>query len=162
MAKTGSVSSDPRSRLKWDIFLSFQRNTRHSFTERLYEALIKEQVRVWNGDAERGSHEEAMEGSVVFVVVLSLDYAKSHWCLEELAKLCDLESSLGHRILPIFYGVDPWHFRRPSPFEEDFEELSKRFGEEEIQRWRKAMTLVGNISGFVLRYDSNDIFICTK
>ncbi|CAH2033800.1 unnamed protein product [Thlaspi arvense] len=149
MAKTGSVS-DPRSRLKWDIFLSFQRNTRHSFTERLYEALIKEQVRVWNGDAERGSHEEAMEGSVVFVVVLSLDYAKSHWCLEELAKLCDLESSLGHRILPIFYGVDPWHFRRPSPIEEDFKEHSKIFGDEEIQRWRRALRLVGNISGFVL------------
>ncbi|WZZ10700.1 hypothetical protein YC2023_096621 [Brassica napus] len=33
----------------------------------------------------------------------------------------------------------------------DFEEHSKRFGEEEIQRWREAMKIVGNISGFVHR-----------
>ncbi|CAA7036160.1 unnamed protein product [Microthlaspi erraticum] len=156
--------SHPRSRLKWDMFLSVQRNTRHNnFTERLYEALIKEQVRVWNGDAESGSHElspslvEAMEDSVAFVVVLSSDYAKSHLCLEELAKLCDLKSSLGCLMLPIFYDVKPWSVRRQSPFEMDFEEHSKRFGEEEIQRWRRAMNLVGNITGFIHRYDS-DIF----
>ncbi|XP_024008019.1 toll/interleukin-1 receptor-like protein [Eutrema salsugineum] len=164
MKKTGAVS-DPCSRLKWDIFLSSQRNKRHNFTERLYEALIKKQVRVWNIDAKSGSHElgpslvEAMEDSVAFIVVLSPDYAKSHGCLEELAKLCDLKSSLAHRMLPIFYEVEPWHFRKQSPFEKDFEEHSKRFGEEEIQRWRGAMNLVGNISGFVYRYMNPPIYL---
>ncbi|KAF8079625.1 hypothetical protein N665_1013s0022 [Sinapis alba] len=152
--KTNTVS-DPRLRLKWDIFLSFQRDRSHSFTDRLYEALIKAQVRVWKGDVERKdqglgpSLVEAMEDSVAFVVVLSPDYAKSHWCLEELANLCDLRSSLGRPILPIFYEVDPWHFRKQSPFEEDIEDHAKRFGEEEIQRWRGAMNVVGHISGFV-------------
>lgn len=165
MMNTGSVY-DQCSRLKWDIFLSFQRDTRHNFTERLYAALmIKEQVRVWNDNVERGNHElgpsllEAMEDSVAFVVVLSPEYAKSHWCLEELAMLCDMRSSLSRPILPVFYEVDPWHVRtQKGPFEMDFEEHSKRFGEEEIQRWRGAMNLVGDISGFVHRYDSN-IFI---
>ncbi|CAN6903542.1 unnamed protein product [Brassica oleracea] len=91
---------------------------------------------------------EAIEDSVAFIVVLSPDYAKSHWCLKELAKLCDLRS-LGRPILPIFYEVDPWSFRRQCPFEMDFEEHTKRFGEEEIQRWREAMKIVGNISGYV-------------
>ncbi|XP_056866535.1 toll/interleukin-1 receptor-like protein [Raphanus sativus] len=154
--KTSAVS-DPRLRLKWDIFLSFKRDRSHGFTNRLYEALIKAQVRVWKGDVERKNQElgpsleEAMEDSVAFVVVLSPDYAKSHWCLEELAKLCDLRSSLGRPMLPIFYEVDPWHFRKQSPFEEDIEEHAKRFGEEEIQRWRGAMNVIGHISGFVYR-----------
>lgn len=167
--KTGAVS-DSRSRLKWDIFLSFQRDTRHNFTEHLYAAFIKEQVRVWNDHVE---HElglnlmEAMEDSVAFVIVLSPDYAKSHWCLEELAMLCDMRSSLSRPILPIFYEVDPWHVRtQKGHFEIDFEEHSKIFSEEKIQRWRGAMNLVGDIFGFVYRYGSNIfisnlcIFIC--
>ncbi|KAF2546245.1 hypothetical protein F2Q70_00020604, partial [Brassica cretica] len=79
------------------------------------------------------------EDSVAFIVILSPDYAKSRWCLDELAKLCDLRASLGRPILPIFYEVDPWHFRKQSPFEKGFEEHTKRFGEEEIERWRGAM-----------------------
>ncbi|CAN7133821.1 disease resistance protein TAO1 [Brassica rapa] len=150
------------SRLKWDIFLSFQRETSHSFTDRLYEALIKEHVRVWKCHVERKNQVlgpslvEAIEDSVAFIVVLSPDYAKSHWCLKELAKLCDLRSSLGRPILPIFYEVDPWSFRTQGPFEMDFEEHSERFGEEEIQLWREAMKIVGNISGFVHRENSVD------
>ncbi|KFK44609.1 hypothetical protein AALP_AA1G281100 [Arabis alpina] len=160
--KTSAVS-DQRSRLKWDIFLSFQRDTGHIFTKHLYEALIKDQVRVWNDDVERGNHElcptlvEAMEDSVAFVVVLSPDYAKSHTCLEELAMLCDMRSSLSRPILPVFYEVDPWHVRtQKGPFEMDFKEHSKRFSEEKIQRWRGAMGLVGDISGFVYREKSNE------
>ncbi|KAG5385552.1 hypothetical protein IGI04_037022 [Brassica rapa subsp. trilocularis] len=161
MMKTGAVS-DPRSRLKWDIFLSFQRDRNHSFTDRLYEALIKAHVRVRNGDVGRKdqklgpSLDDAMEDSVAFIVILSPDYAKSRWCLDELAKLCDLRASLGRPILPIFYEVDPWHFRKQSPFEKDFEEHAKRFGEEEIERWRGAMNVVGHISGYVYREDSVD------
>lgn len=156
MVKTGDVS-DQRSRLEWDVFLSFQRDARHKFTERLYEVLVKEQVRVWNNDdVERGNHElgaslvEAMEDSVALVVVLSPNYAKSHWCLEELAMLCDLKSSLGRLVLPIFYEVEPCMLRKQNgPYEMDFEEHSKRFSEEKIQRWRRALNIIGNIPGFV-------------
>ncbi|CAL9216158.1 unnamed protein product [Arabidopsis halleri] len=158
MMKTSDVY-DQRSRLKWDVFLSFQRDTRHKFTERLYEVLVKEQVRVWNDDEERGNHElgasllEAMEDSAALVVVLSPNYAKSHWCLEELAMLCDLKSSLGRLVLPIFYEVEPCIFRKQNgPYEMDFEEHSKRFSEEKIQRWRRAMNIIGNIPGFVYSY----------
>ncbi|KAL1218982.1 Disease resistance protein RPV1 [Cardamine amara subsp. amara] len=160
MMKSGAVS-DPRSKLRWDIFLSFQRDMRHNFTERLYEVLVKEQVRVWKDDVERGNHElgpslvEAMEDSMAYIVVLSPNYAKSHLCLEELAKLCDLKSSLGRLVLPIFYEVDPWIFRKQNgPFEMEFEEHSKRFSEEKVQRWKRAMNLIGNISGFVYGYES--------
>ncbi|CAE5958420.1 unnamed protein product [Arabidopsis arenosa] len=146
MMKTGAYVSNPRSRVKWDAFLSFQRDTSHNFTDRLYEALVKEELRVWNNDVERGDHDElrpslveAIEDSVAFVVVLSPNYANSHLCLEELAKLCDLKCL----VLPVFYMVEPWDVKTQNgPFEKDFEEHSKRFGEEKIQRWKGAMALV--------------------
>ena len=102
---------------------------------------------------------EAMEDSVAFVVVLSPEYARSHCCLEELAKFCDLRSSLGRPILPIFYKVDPWHFRKQSPFEKNIKEHAKRFGEEEIQRWRGAMKVVGHISGPFYSYMNKNSII---
>lgn len=158
--KTGASVSNLRSRVKWDTFLSFQRDTSHDFTDRLYEALVKEQVRVWNDDVEGGDHHElrpslveAIEDSVAFVVVLSPNYANSHLRLEELAKFCDLRSSLERLVLPIFYMVEPWEVKtQQGPFEKDFEDYSKRFGEEKIQRWKRAMDLVGNISGFICGY----------
>ena len=107
----------------------FPRDRSHSFTDRPYEALIKIHIRVWVGDVERKEPVEAMEDLVAFVIVLSPEYARSHWCLEELAKFCDLRSSLGRPILQIFYKVDPWHFRKKSPFEKYIEEHAKRFGE---------------------------------
>ncbi|XP_010480646.1 PREDICTED: toll/interleukin-1 receptor-like protein [Camelina sativa] len=158
--KTGASVSNPRSRLKWDTFLSFQRDTRHKFTDRLYEALVKEQVRVWNDDVEGGDHDElrpslveAIEDSVASVVVLSPNYANSHLRLEELAKLCDLRASLKRLVFPIFYEVQPWEVRTQNgPFEEYFKDHSKSFGEEKIQRWKGALTLVGNLSGLIYGY----------
>lgn len=154
------VVSKPH-RLKFDVFLSFRgEDTRENITERLYDALNrKEKVRVFrdNEGMERGdeiapSLVAAMEDSAASVVVLSPRYADSHWCLDELAMLCDLRASLKRPMIPIFYEVDPSHVRKQSDhFVEDFERHSKRFGDEKIQRWRGAMKLVGNLSGFVWR-----------
>ncbi|KAL1218974.1 Disease resistance protein RPV1 [Cardamine amara subsp. amara] len=164
MMKAGAVSN-PRSRLKWDTFLSFQRDTSHKFTGRLYEAFIKEEVRVWNDDVKCGDDDdddddelrpslvEAIDDSVAYVIVLSPNYANSHLRLEELAMLCDLRSSLKRLVFPIFYEIQPWEVKTQlGPYEKDFEEYSKRFGEEKIQRWRSALNLVGNISGLIYGY----------
>ncbi|XP_010551473.1 PREDICTED: TMV resistance protein N-like isoform X2 [Tarenaya hassleriana] len=155
------------SRLEWDVFLSFRgEDTRHTITARIYDAL-KEQVSVFrDNDALRRGDEiapslvEAIEDSATSVVVFSRRYADSHWCLEELAKLCDLRSSLGRPMLPIFYEVDPSHIRKQNGhFAKDFEEHEKRFDVEKVQRWRKAMNLVGNIAGFMYKNDSEDDII---
>ncbi|KAG2310668.1 hypothetical protein Bca52824_022225 [Brassica carinata] len=109
------------------------------------------------GDEINPSLVAAMEDSAASVVVLSPRYADSHWCLDELATLCDLRSSLKRPMIPIFYEVDPSHVRKQNDhFAKDFEEHAKRFSEEKIKRWRKAMPLVGNLSGFVCKRDSVD------
>ncbi|CAH2033796.1 unnamed protein product [Thlaspi arvense] len=161
--ETTEVVSKPH-RLKFDVFLSFRgEDTRHNFAGRLYEAL-KEKLRVFLDDEgiERG-HEidqsllASMEDSAASVVVLSTNYANSHWCLDELAMLCHLRKSLGRPMLPIFYKVDPSHVRKQNDhFAKDFEEHAKRFSDEEIQRWREAMKLVGTLAGYVYRDDSVD------
>lgn len=152
-----TVLSRPH-RLKYDVFFSFRdEDTPHSFAERLYGAL-KDKVRVFhdnNVGMERKTKIAAMSDSSASVVVLSSRYAESRWCLDELAMLCDLGSSLDRPILPIFYKVDPSHVRKQKDhFENDFKEHEKRFSKEEIQRWKDAMKLVGNLAGYVYGYDS--------
>uniref|UniRef100_A0A1J3H0M9 Protein SUPPRESSOR OF npr1-1, CONSTITUTIVE 1 n=1 Tax=Noccaea caerulescens TaxID=107243 RepID=A0A1J3H0M9_NOCCA len=156
------VISKPH-RLKYDVFLSFRgEDTRDNFAGHLYKALDKE-VRVFLDDVgmERGHEIDpslvgAMEDSAAAVVVLSPNYANSHWCLDELAKLCDLRSWLDRPMLPIFYKVDPSHVRKQNHhFEKHFEEHAKRFSEKEIRRWRAAMKLVGNLAGYVYRDDDS-------
>ncbi|KAG5067994.1 hypothetical protein AAZX31_01G037200 [Glycine max] len=142
-------------RLRWDVFLSFRgTDTRDTFTMSLYHALHRRGLRVFRDDdgLERGDEIqkkllEAIEDSAAAVVVLSPDYASSHWCLDELAKIC----KCGRLILPVFYWVDPSHVRKQKgPFEDSFGSHANKFPEESVQQWRDAMKKVGGIAGYVL------------
>ncbi|XP_020867489.1 TMV resistance protein N isoform X2 [Arabidopsis lyrata subsp. lyrata] len=157
------VVSKPH-RLKYDVFLSFRgEDTREIFAGPLYKAL-KEKVRVFldNDGMERGdeigsSLQAGMEDSAASVIVLSRNYANSRWCLNELAMLCKLKSSLDRRMLPIFYKVDPSHVRKQSDhIEADFKRHEERFDKEKVQEWRDAMKLVGNLAGYVCVEGSNE------
>ena len=156
-----SVLSKPPHRYKHDVFLSF-RSEEDDFSERLHDALRKE-VRVFRNNNEgmaRGGTDEnnkrlfkAMEDSAASVVVFTQHYADSRSCLDELATLCDLGTSLDRPILPIFYKVDPSHVRKQNDhFKKDFDEHKKILSKEEVQRWRKAMELVGNLAGYVYKH----------
>ncbi|XP_022633165.1 disease resistance protein TAO1 isoform X2 [Vigna radiata var. radiata] len=153
-------------RLCWDVFLSFRgTHTGHTFTMRLYHALHGRGVRVFRNDdglERRGEIQkkllEAVEDSAAAVVVISPDYASSHWCLEELAKICEV----GRLILPVFYWVNPSHVRKQEgPFEEWFVWHVQRFPKERVEQWRNAMKKVGGLAGFVLdeKSDKSDELI---
>ncbi|GMP58144.1 hypothetical protein CsSME_00021919 [Camellia sinensis var. sinensis] len=150
------TSSTPAFRLRWDVFLSFRGDdTRDGFTDRLYNALEGQGVRVFRdkdgltqGDELTQSLLDAIEDSAAAIAIISPRYADSHWCLEELAKICECE----RLILPVFYLVDPSNVRRQKgPFEEDFKSLERRFGEHKVGRWRSAMEKAGGISGLVFQ-----------
>ncbi|KAJ7943555.1 TIR-NBS-LRR disease resistance protein [Quillaja saponaria] len=160
------VSSTPVAfRLRWDVFLSFRgTDTRDSFTKNLYDSLLLHGVRVFRDDG--GLHYgdeiascllEAIDDSAASIVIFSPNYASSHWCLEELAKILDC----GRLIIPVFYGVDPSDVRKQKgPFEKAFTILTTqkdRFEEEKVLRWRKAMYKVGGLDGLVFNnYNSED------
>ncbi|KAL1113574.1 hypothetical protein V6Z11_D02G197900 [Gossypium hirsutum] len=160
MESAGVVSTTtPTSfRLRWDVFLSFRgEDTRHGITNTLYCSLVGEGLRVFRdddalrrGDEIAPSLVEAIEDSAAFVVILSENYASSHWCLEELARIWELHSRSRRLVLPVFYGVDPSDVRKQGgPFKEAFFSHENRFGEQEAKKWREAMAKVGSLAGFV-------------
>jgi hypothetical protein len=150
-----SISSAPgASRHRWDVFLSFRgEDTRHPFTFNLYDSLEKLGVRVFRddqglrrGDEINPSLLEAIDDSAASIVILSPNYASSHWCLDELSKICECRRLL----LPVFYQVDPSDVRRQKgPFEEHFRSHENRFGKDVVSRWRRALQKAGGISGWV-------------
>ncbi|GKV22769.1 hypothetical protein SLEP1_g32598 [Rubroshorea leprosula] len=150
-----SLASEP-FRLRWDVFLSFRgEDTRHGITKNLYYSLQSHGIRVFMDDDGLGRGEEisqsliqAIEDSAASIVIISPDYASSRWCLEELARICELR----RLILPVFYRVDPSDVRHQRrSFEVAFGKHKDRFvGEEEkILRWRKALRKVADTAGWV-------------
>ncbi|XP_044506093.1 disease resistance-like protein DSC1 [Mangifera indica] len=177
-----SSSNNPDE--EYDVFLSFRgEDTRNNFTSHLDAALRHKKIQTFIDDElERGeeissSLLEAIERSMISVVVLSENYASSRWCLEELAKILDCKKRFGQMVIPIFYHVDPSHVRNQTgAFGKAFNALKKRFEErldvlqrfisglcplfypkkenDLLQRWETALMEVGKISGITT--DSKD------
>ncbi|XP_007044430.2 PREDICTED: disease resistance protein TAO1 isoform X1 [Theobroma cacao] len=163
MVNDGEISTTTPAalRFRWDVFLSFRgEDTRHSITQDLYSLLTGKGIRAFRDDdgLNRGDEIsprllEAIEDSAASIVILSQNYASSHWCLEELARICKLR----RLILPVFYGVDPSHVRKQKgPFEEAFRSHENRFGIDKVMEWRKAMETVGGIAGWVFTDNSDE------
>ncbi|XP_039682857.1 disease resistance protein RUN1 [Medicago truncatula] len=91
----------------------------------------------------------AIEDSQVFIVVFSKNFADSCFCLVELAYILHCSVLYGKCILPIFYDVDPSEVRKQSGgYGESLAKLEEIAPQ--VQRWREALQLVGNISGWDL------------
>ncbi|KAI4382559.1 hypothetical protein MLD38_008510 [Melastoma candidum] len=150
----------PDFRLEWDVFLSFRgTDTRHEFVEPLYEALRGQGIRPFRddkgmnrGDVISPTLIRAIEDSAAAIVIISPDYASSHWCLDELVKIHECKKLM----LPVFYLVEPRHVRHQTgPFEESFQRHEAKFEEDRVMSWRSAMKAAGGISGweFTGRHD---------
>nr|XP_027095396.1 disease resistance protein TAO1 isoform X2 [Coffea arabica] len=148
-----SSNSTPSYRFRWDVFLSFRgEDTRHNFTERLYNELVLRGVRTFRDDEglERGeeiapSLVDAIKDSAASIAVISENYANSKWCLEELAVILECKRLM----LPVFYEVDPSDVRRQKgPFEKDFGNHDTDVAADKVSRWRDAMSRAGRISGW--------------
>ncbi|GLT86355.1 hypothetical protein SLE2022_045000 [Rubroshorea leprosula] len=150
-----SSASEP-FRLRWDVFLSFRgEDTRHGITKNLYHELKSHGVRVFMDDDGLRRGEEispsllqAIEDSAASIVIISPDYASSRWCLEELARICELK----RLILPVFYSVDPSDVRHQrGSFLVAFRRHEARYVDEmeKVLRWRKAIRKVADTAGWV-------------
>uniref|UniRef100_A0A7N2RA36 ADP-ribosyl cyclase/cyclic ADP-ribose hydrolase n=1 Tax=Quercus lobata TaxID=97700 RepID=A0A7N2RA36_QUELO len=155
-----STSSETPSLPGWDydVFLSFRgEDTRHSFTDHLYEAFRLKGIEAFRDDERLPLGQEiaseliqAIENSQYAIVVFSEKYADSRWCLDELAKIVECKKNKGLKVVPVFYHVDPSDVRKQTgPFEEAFDEHQRndRIDREKIQKWKDAMREVGNLSG---------------
>ncbi|XP_061368862.1 disease resistance protein RUN1-like isoform X2 [Gastrolobium bilobum] len=163
--KSIQCSSSSQMTCKYDVFVSFRgEDTRNNFTDHLFAALHRKNIVAFRDDTKLKKGEsiapellQAIEGSRIFVVVFSKNYASSTWCLRELAKILDCVQVSEKRVLPIFYDVDPSKVRKQSgSYEKAFVEHEERFKEDlemmlEMQRWRGALTQVANLSGWDIR-----------
>ncbi|CAK8577941.1 unnamed protein product [Lathyrus sativus] len=154
--------STPRMRWKYDVFVSFRgEDTRNNFTDHLFGAFHKKGIITFRDDTKlkKGGHIsyellQAIEGSQILIVIFSTNYASSTWCLQELAKIVECIDVPGQSVLPIFYDVSPSEVRKQSgDYEKSFQEHEERFKAtlEEVQRWRRALTQVANLSGWDVR-----------
>ncbi|KAM7469888.1 hypothetical protein LguiA_008071 [Lonicera macranthoides] len=136
--KTHEASSSDR----YDVFLSFRgKDTRKSFTDHLYTALVQQGFRTFRDDdeAERGENlkselEKAIRQSKISIIVISKDYASSTWCLDELVMILEQRRNYGHVVLPVFYDVDPSQVRKQTGrTAEAFARYEKQFEEQTDQ-----------------------------
>jgi len=146
----------------YDVFVSFRgEDTRNNFTNFLFGALEEKGVFAFRDDTNLQKGESitpelfhAIEGSQVFVVVFSKNYAFSTWCLQELEKILECVKASKTHVLPIFYDVDPSVVRKQSGiYREAFVKHEERFQQDTpmVLRWREALTQVANLSGWDLR-----------
>ncbi|MED6156723.1 hypothetical protein PIB30_017097 [Stylosanthes scabra] len=161
-----------RKNWKYDVFVSFRGETGNNFTDHLFDALHKHGILAFRDDTklEKGGLiseglMQAIEGSHVLIVVFSMNYASSTWCLQELANIADCIQIPGQHVLPIFYDVSPSEVRKQSrKYEEAFVEHEERFKDdadmmEQLPRWRAALTQVANLSGWDVKDKSQSVEI---
>nr|ADI99936.1 TIR-CC-NBS-AAA+ATPase class resistance protein [Cucumis sativus] len=160
---TGSSSS--HLRLPFDVFLSFRgEDTRSNFTSHLHMALCQKGINVFIDDDKLPRGEEictsllkAIEESKISIVIISENYASSHWCLDELMKIIMCNKSNNRQVVfPVFYKVDPSHVRRQrGVFGEEFAKLQVRFSNK-MQAWSEALTFISTMSGWDLKNYENE------
>ncbi|KAI9079555.1 hypothetical protein K1719_038459 [Acacia pycnantha] len=144
---------------KWDydVFLSFYgKDTRLNFTDHLYEAFISSGIRCFKDDVDLprgkdiGSLLQVIKDSLCAVLVISENYAKSPWCLDELQTILESRQNLGGMVFPIFYNVNPDDVTyQKGSFRKAFAKHEKKFkgNTTKVQNWRSALSNIGNISG---------------
>lgn len=155
--------SPASNEFKYDVFLSFRgEDTRKNFTDHLFSALQRKGVSTFRddkglqrGELIRAEIYKAIEESKSSIVIFSRNYASSTWCLDELVQILNCRDKLGHQIFPVFYGVDPSQVRKQTGrFAEHLAKHArvlcwrKIISTSNLQKWKSALTEVGNISGW--------------
>ncbi|GMY08048.1 TMV resistance protein N-like, partial [Fagus crenata] len=170
---SSSSSSSSTPRWKYDAFLSFRgEDTRNNFTDHLYYALKQKGIYTFRDDEklERGKSispelSKAIEESRFAIVIFSINYASSTWCLDEFAKVVGCMKEKEMTVLPVFYYVDPSDVRKQTgTFAQAFTNHQERFkgNMEKVQKWRDALKEVANIAGWTLPADGPETEVIQK
>ncbi|GAU12880.1 hypothetical protein TSUD_73670 [Trifolium subterraneum] len=149
-----SMSCSPTT--KHDVFLSFRgEDTRDNFISHLYAELCRKNIetfidyRLARGDEISPALYKAIEESMIYVVILSENYASSTWCLDELTKILECKVKYGRNVIPVFYKVDPSNVRNQrESYAEAFVKHQRRFKDGQLDAWKKALTQVAGLSGW--------------
>ncbi|XP_021974365.1 disease resistance protein RPV1-like [Helianthus annuus] len=153
-----SVPASISQSWNYDVFLSFRgEDTRKSFVDHLYLALVQQGIQAYKDDETLPRGEsispallKAIQDSRIAVVVFSKNYADSSWCLDELAHIMECMDTTGQIVMPIFYHVDPSDVRKQNGKYGKAFRKHKRENKHKVESWRKALEKAGNLSGWVI------------
>ncbi|KAG2667417.1 hypothetical protein I3760_15G114000 [Carya illinoinensis] len=143
----------------YDVLLSFRgEDIRQNFISHLYQALCQRGINTYiDNNLERGEEiwpelSNAIERSMISIIVFSKNYAESRWCLNELLKILDCKEKMKQFVLPIFYNVYPSEVRnQKEDFGKAFTKLSERIKDNvKVLEWKAALKKVADLSGFPL------------
>ncbi|CAI9269447.1 unnamed protein product [Lactuca saligna] len=166
-SSSAPAQSSPIHDHRYDVFLSFRGvDTRHSFTNHLYKALIEANISTFLDDEEietgedlRPELESAIKASRASIIVLSKNYATSTWCLDELVLILEQRMTSNHIVIPIFYHVEPTHVRKQQStfgeamakhkqmMEAETNANKRSLWAQKMDRWHKALIEVANLKG---------------
>ncbi|CAN1219637.1 Disease resistance protein L6 [Linum perenne] len=157
----GDSHSVPLPIGEYEVFLNFRgSDTRDSITNILYRFLARSKIHTFRDDDELRKGEgiwpnlvKAIGQSKISIPIFSPRYAESKWCLKELAEIVEQRKrEKGHIILPIFYNVCPRDVRcQTGTYKVAFQQHKRNdFDEENIQRWKAALTEVGSLKGWII------------
>ncbi|XP_020420555.1 TMV resistance protein N isoform X2 [Prunus persica] len=163
-SSSSSPSTSSSKRLKHDVFLSFRgEDTRKGFTGHLHAALSDAGISTFLDDNEleraefiKTQLEQAIDKSIISIIVFSKSYADSSWCLDELVKIMECRERLGKHVIPLFYSVDASDVRnQKGSFAQAFEKHEGKHEKEKVQRWKKALTQATDLCGEDLKNADN-------
>ncbi|PWA62790.1 disease resistance protein (TIR-NBS-LRR class) [Artemisia annua] len=146
---------------KYDVFLSFRgEDTRNKFVSHLFQALKQKGIKTYKDDQniEEGkmiSEQliKSIENSRFYIIVFSKNYASSSWCLDELVKIMECQTTRERTAYPVFHDVEPTEVRKQSgPVRKAFAKNKKK---EAAQKWRDAMKEASNLAGWELKATAN-------
>ncbi|BFG19699.1 hypothetical protein CerSpe_059730 [Prunus speciosa] len=168
-SSSSSPSTSSSKRWKYQVFLSFRgEDTRKGFTGHLHAALSHAGISAFLDDNElkraefiKTQLEQAIDGSMISIIVFSKSYVDSGWCLDELVKIMECREKLGQQVIPLFYNVEASDVRKQTgSFAQAFEKheagiCEGKHEKEKVQRWRNALTQAADLCGEDLKNADN-------
>ncbi|XP_054817719.1 disease resistance protein Roq1-like [Prosopis cineraria] len=126
------------------------------YSHRLHRPLKQRSIETFIDDDELERGEiisdqllQAIDKSLISLVILSEKYASSHWCLDELQRILESKKCLGREVIPVFYKLDPSHVRyQGGAFAHAFQKHVERYDPKKVQGWRDALKEIADISGY--------------
>ncbi|MED6170780.1 hypothetical protein PIB30_034356 [Stylosanthes scabra] len=145
--------SSLRNYYKYDVFLScIGTDSSGNFTRVLNQSMIGKGISTFKVDKKLDEEVvdpippqhilQAIIDSRICIVVFSRDYARSSWCLEEMATIVEFNKyRLNQVVFPVYYDVERRHVRRQltGAYQDAFVLHLKKFKPHKVDRWKKAM-----------------------
>ncbi|CAN1349250.1 Disease resistance-like protein DSC1 [Linum perenne] len=140
-------------------------DTRDSFTSHLRGRLRENGIKVFTDNMlERtediGELLSILKRSAISVVIFSENFADSSWCLDEVATIAERMEHFGHRVLPVFYRINPEDVSDdPGTYASKIATLSEP-NPEKKKRWMDALKKVANRAGRTSNENKDDHELC--